>query len=51
MNQMTEPTDQRRPTGPPEPTGPDETETVSGPGGESPDPDFGDQPTIPDSEK
>ena len=47
MNQMTEPTDQRRPT---EPTEPDETETVSGPGGESPDPDFGEQPTIPDSQ-
>jgi hypothetical protein len=44
---MTEPTDQRRPT---EPTEPDETEPVSGPGGESPDPDFGDQPTIPDPE-
>jgi hypothetical protein len=44
MNQMTEPTDQRRPTEPTEP------EPVSGPGGESPDPDFGDQPTIPDPE-
>jgi hypothetical protein len=41
---MTEPADQR-PT-----TEPDETETGSGPGGESPDPDFGKEPTIPDSE-
>ncbi|WP_284228580.1 hypothetical protein [Mycobacterium antarcticum] len=26
----------------------DETEPVTGPGGDSPDPEFGDDPTIPD---
>ena len=28
----------------------DQTETVSAPGGESPDPEFGDDATIPDQE-
>ena len=28
----------------------DETEAVTGPGGDSPDPEFGDEATIPDQE-
>lgn len=41
---MTEPLDQR-PT-----TESDETEPVTGPGGDSPDPDFAEDATIPDTQ-
>ncbi|BBZ28114.1 hypothetical protein MMAD_24090 [Mycolicibacterium madagascariense] len=41
---MTEPLDQRRTDES------DETDTVTGPGGDSPDPDFAEDPTIPDSQ-